>query len=77
MYIKVRVQAGAKAENVERKDDTHFSIAVCEKAELNQANRRVRDIIAAELGVPAGKVRLISGHHSPSKIFSVDVGEAA
>jgi uncharacterized protein YggU (UPF0235/DUF167 family) len=36
------------------------------------ANVRVRELLAAHFGVPAGKVRLIAGHHSHSKIFSVE-----
>ena len=35
------------------------------------ANRKVVEILAKELGVPKEKIRIISGHHSPSKILSV------
>ena len=73
MYIKVRVTAGAKKEMVQKISDTHFKISVREKAENNLANKRVLAIIASRYAVSIGKVRIISGHHSPSKILSVAV----
>jgi uncharacterized protein YggU (UPF0235/DUF167 family) len=72
MYIKVRVQAGAKKEAFVATDDTHFVISVKEPAEMNHANRRVIDLVAAHLSRSPKAVRIISGHHSPSKILSVD-----
>lgn len=71
MYIKVAVVAGAKKEIVIRDRDDHYTISVREKAERNMANTRIREIIATELSVPIGKVRLISGHQSPHKILSI------
>jgi len=46
-------------------------IAVKEKAERNSANERIIKIIAERLGVPVKKVRIVSGHHAPSKMISV------
>ena len=71
MYIKVRVQAGAKAEKFEAVSKDHFKAAVKEPAKQNLANRRVMELVAAHFIIPAGQVRLISGHRSPSKIFSI------
>ncbi len=72
MYVKARVQAGAKAESLRQVSDTHFAIAVREKAERNEANLRVIALVAGHFGVPAGKVRIVNGHRSPSKLLSVD-----
>lgn len=72
MYIKVRVFAGAKKELVEQSSADHFIMYVREKAERNMANRRVIELAAAAFKVPAGKVKIISGHRSPGKILSVD-----
>lgn len=72
MYIKVRVHPGAKKERVEVRSDTQFEIWVKEKAERNMANMRVRELVAREAGVSVGKTRLISGHQSPSKMFSIE-----
>ncbi len=74
MYVRARVVAGAKKEKVERVSDDHFDISVREPAERNLANGRVREIIADACGVSVSSVRIVSGHHSPSKIMSVDNG---
>ena len=71
MHIKVRVKTGAKNESVRKISDVHFEVAVREKPENNAANARVIGLIAAKLGVPASKIRIIKGHHIPSKILSV------
>ena len=73
MYIKVRVNAGAKSELVLKKSNDHFDISVREKAEMNMANRRILALIAEAYSLPGGKVRIVSGHHSPSKILSLDL----
>jgi len=72
MYIKVRVIAGAKKEHVVRESDEAFTLHVKEPAERNLANKRVIEIIAGEFGVPTGNVRMVTGHHSPGKILSVE-----
>ena len=71
MYIKVRVQAGAKKENIEKKKDNYFMITVKEPAERNMANKRVCNIVASLYKVKENKVRIVSGHQSPSKILSI------
>ncbi len=70
MYIKVKVKAGAKREVVERVSDDHFNIAVREKAEHNYANTRILEIFREMY--PDVRVKIVSGHHSPSKIMSID-----
>jgi len=72
MYIKVKVSAGAGKESFEQISEDHFKVSVKEKAEANMANRRVIAMFAEHYGVPAGKVRLVSGHHSPGKILNID-----
>ena len=71
MYIKVRVKTGQKKESVEQLSESSFKISVKEKAERNSANARVIQIIAEKIGVPAKKVRIISGHRAPSKLLSI------
>ncbi len=72
MYISVRVLAGAKEEKVELLANDRLKIVVKQPAKQNLANRRVLELVARHFALPAAKVRLISGHRSPSKIFSVD-----
>jgi uncharacterized protein YggU (UPF0235/DUF167 family) len=71
MYIHVRVEAGSKKEYLDQLDDTHFKVSVKEPAEQNMANWRVIEMIAEHFGKPTSKIRMISGHHSPSKILSI------
>ncbi|MDO8521682.1 MAG: DUF167 domain-containing protein [bacterium] len=71
MYIKVRVKTGQKKESVAEGIKGTLAISVKEKAERNSANARIMKIVAGRLGVPVKKVRIVSGHHSPSKLLSV------
>jgi uncharacterized protein YggU (UPF0235/DUF167 family) len=73
MYIKVRVVAGSKKEEVVLEKPNYFKIFVREKAKQNMANKRVIEIIAREYRTTSPKVRIVSGHHSPSKLLSVDI----
>lgn len=63
--------AGVKKEIVVRDREDHYTITVREPAERNMANNRIREIIADEISVPVGKVRIISGHQSPHKLLSI------
>lgn len=71
-YIHVKVIAGAKKESFSQKNEDHFEVSVREKAERNMANARVLGIVAARLKVPLNKVRIVNGHHSPSKLLVVE-----
>ena len=70
MYIKVFVTPSARREKVEEKDDT-LTISVREPASGNQANTRIREIIAMRVGKPLGKVRILTGHRSRAKMISI------
>lgn len=73
MYIKAKVIAGMKKEKFLQTSKDHFEIAVREKAERNMANSRVIELIAMHFSVTKNKVRIINGHHSPSKLLAVDI----
>ncbi len=73
MYIRVEAKPGSRRESVVHVDDKTLSIAVKEPAEQNQANARIRALVAEEYGVALGKVKMISGHRSPRKIFDIDM----
>lgn len=72
MYIKVKVMPSSKKECVERASSDIFLVSVKEPAKRNLANKRMVEIISEEFGVPSVKVRIVSGHHSRSKILTVD-----
>ncbi len=73
MYIKVNVIAGAKKEIFKQKSKDHFDISVKEKAERNMANARVIELVAEYFKVTKNKVRIINGHHHPSKLISLEL----
>ena len=73
MYIKVKVQAGAKREVIKQKSKDSYALFVKEPAERNLANRRVCEIIASLFNVSIKNVRIINGHQSPSKILSINL----
>ena len=69
MYIKVRVITEAKKESVTQISADHFKVSVKEPAEQNRANRRIIDIFREHY--PDTSIRIVSGHHSPSKILAI------
>lgn len=70
MYLKLKVIPDSKNEKVEQLKDDEYRVWVKAPAENNKANTRVLEIIR-ELYVNK-RVRLVSGHTSPSKIISID-----
>jgi len=72
VYIKVKVKTNAKKDNIVKKSEDHFDISVKEPAERNLANKKVLELVRTYFKVYNGKVRIVSGHHSPSKIISLD-----
>ena len=71
MYIKVAVTPNAKKEKVKKVSDDSFEISVKEKAQQNQANKRVCEILSECFKVPLSAVRIINGHRTPKKIISI------
>ena len=69
MYLKIKVTPDSKQEKLEKISDDSWHIWVKVPAENNCANSRVLEIIREEY--PNQAVRIVSGHHSPSKIVSI------
>ena len=72
MYIKLKVQAGAKKEKFEKTSKDHFSVSVKEPAERNLANKRIIELVREYFKVYNSDVRIVSGHHSPGKIINIE-----
>ena len=72
MYVRVLVHPGAKKERILQESETEYTITVREKAERNQANRRIVEIIANEFNVEENRIRMVSGHRSQRKIISIE-----
>lgn len=72
MYIKVRVVANQRKEKIEFLKEDSLKVWLKEKAERNMANNRVIEIISEHFKIPKAKVKIINGHHSPSKLLVVN-----
>ncbi|MCW9054644.1 MAG: DUF167 domain-containing protein [Candidatus Pacebacteria bacterium] len=72
MYVRVRAHPDAKKELILKESDSEYTISVKEKAERNQANKRIIEIIAEEFNIPTNRVKMITGHRSPRKIISIE-----
>lgn len=70
MYIKVKVKTESKKELFERIKENTFSISVKVEAKNNWVNEKVMEILKKELNKK--DVRLIAGHISSNKLFSVE-----
>ncbi len=69
-YVRVRVHTSAKKERV-ISHATHIELFVREKAVRNEANQRIRTLVAEYFQVPVAQVRICNGHHGSSKLLSV------
>ena len=76
MYIKVRAFPNSKKESIQKITEDKFEIKVREKAQMNMANKRIIELVAQYFDLPVGKVRILNGHQSPSKLLSVDLEES-
>ncbi len=75
MYIKVKVTPGAGKETIAVLSDDLFRISVKVPAERNMANARVIEMLREYYGGKATHIRIVSGHHSGSKIFDVQMAK--
>ena len=73
MYIKVKTTPGAKKESFIEEKENVFRVSVKEKAERNQANKKVIELVARHFKVPTGKVRITNGHHHPIKLIYINI----
>ncbi len=76
MYVKVHVYAGMKKEQVKKVKEDTYEIITKAPAERNVANERVKEVIAEAYGVGVKAVRIVNGHHNPSKLLEVIKNEA-
>lgn len=71
MFIRVQVAPGARRDKVERRSSSLYSISTKAEAEGNDANNRVIELMAEELGIPPRSIRIMTGHRSTSKMLKV------
>jgi uncharacterized protein YggU (UPF0235/DUF167 family) len=71
MLIHVKVKADSNKDEVIKKNDASYIVHTKEEAKDNAANYAMLTLMAETLGVPVSILRIITGHHSPSKIIEV------
>lgn len=70
MYIHLKVKTKQKEEYFKPLKEGYFEVSVKEKAEKNQANKRILELLKQYFN--KSKVKIINGHHSPSKLISIE-----
>ncbi len=71
MLIHVKVKAGSNKDEVVKKNDASYIVHTKEEAKDNMANYAMLTLMSETLSVPVSVLRIITGHHSPSKIIEV------
>jgi uncharacterized protein YggU (UPF0235/DUF167 family) len=71
MFLKIKLHPKSKKQKIEKLSDEKFEIWVKSKAEQNQANFEMIEILSSFLGVEKNKFRIISGHHRQNKMIEV------
>ncbi len=72
--IKVKVVSDARKESVVVRSPDSYTVSVRAPAEAGQANRRVLHLLRQYFG-SGTLMRIVSGHHKPGKIVSLEAGE--
>ena len=70
VHIKIHAKPSSKKEIVTKISNDRYDISVKESAENNCANKRILEIVHSLY--PKSVVRIVSGHHSSSKMVSVE-----
>ena len=72
MFIKVRVVTGAPKEVIQEISNDHIEMYLREPPERGLANKRVLQILKEKY--PNQPIRIVNGHHSPSKLVEIGNG---
>jgi uncharacterized protein (TIGR00251 family) len=70
MYIHVHIKTKQKVDSIIQISDTKFEVCVKEEAKQNRANTRMIELVKEFF--KTNKVKIVSGHHSPSKLISIE-----
>ena len=71
VYIKVKVNAGAKSEGVRRLAKDFYQVRTRAPATRGKANLRVHELLATALGLRPERLELIAGRSSSLKRFRI------
>lgn len=70
-YLKIKVHASSKENRLTKKGGDAYELFVREPAENGRANRAVLALLAAELGLPPGRLLIVKGAHKSAKIIAI------
>lgn len=73
MEVRVKVTTKAKKDILTEVKPNTFTAEVKDKPEQNMANKKVILLLAEYFSVDDSQIRLIKGHHMPSKTFVIMV----
>lgn len=71
MYIRVKAFPDAGKEVVQELGEHRLQICVREPPADNRANKRIIELVAQYYNVVPNSVRIISGHHRPTKLLQI------
>ena len=71
MLFHVKIEPESKEDSVTQKNKTSFLVKVRDEAKENKANYKMLSLLARHLKIEKNKLRIITGHHSPSKILEI------
>lgn len=71
MLIHVKIEPESKEDSVTEKNKTSYTVKVREEAKENRANNKMLILLAEHFKIEKNKIRIITGHHSPSKIIEI------
>jgi uncharacterized protein (TIGR00251 family) len=70
--LKVKVVPGARRTEIAGRYDDGLKVRVAAPPEDGKANRALVEVLARELGVKDGAVRIVRGHSSAQKLVEID-----
>lgn len=71
-HIKVKVYPDQTKEEIVKNADDSYDLYIREPAKKGMANRRVLSILNEQITPKPKKIKIVSGHISPSKIIEVE-----
>jgi len=73
MQVRVKVKTGVRKEFFSVVGETKVEISIRDLPERNNANRRVKALLAEHYEVLPAKIHLIAGHHTPQKTYEIEM----
>lgn len=72
MFIKAKVFAGAKTNEITKEDDDLLKIKIKSNPEKGKANQAVIKLVAGYLGIPQNKIKIVRGLKQRNKVLKIE-----